>query len=78
MDLLKETRNRITGYRYNYRTRLIPFWSLILPTSFYFMGVHIVSVGLEKCMNGILSGIRKLFFNDKVNQSFVFFLADKK
>lgn len=59
VDLLKETWNRITGYKYNYRTRLIPIWSLILPTSVYFMGIHFLSHGLEKVYKPII----KLFVN---------------
>jgi solute carrier family 25 protein 46 len=60
LDLLKETRNRLTGYRYNYRTRLIPFWSLILPTSFYFMGVHFVAIGLESVLRNVISGVKSV------------------
>ncbi len=26
MDLVNETWNRVIGYKYSYRTRMIPFW----------------------------------------------------
>lgn len=60
VDLMRETWNRITGYKYNYRTRLIPIWSLVLPTSFYFMGVHFLSFGFEKTLYPILKALRSL------------------
>ena len=60
VDLLKETWNRITGYKYNYRTRLLPFWSLILPTCFYSIGVHFVSYALEKIIRKIILFIYQL------------------
>lgn len=59
-DLLRETWNRITGYKYNYRTRLIPIWSLILPTSFYFMGIHFLSFGFEKLFRKVIKLIISL------------------
>ncbi len=70
LDLLKETWNRITGYKYNYRTRLIPFWYLILPTSVYFVGLHFVSSFLEKFTQKSIQLVRKLF-NDKVGFLFI-------
>jgi solute carrier family 25 protein 46 len=66
-DLLKETWNRVTGYRYNYRTRLIPFWSLIIPTSSYFIGVYFLSIGLEKCMQGMIIAADKLLGENRRN-----------
>jgi len=50
-DLLKETWNRITGYKYNYRTRLIPIWSLVLPTSVFFVAQSFLSFTLEACLH---------------------------
>lgn len=60
-DLLKESWNRITGYRYNYRTRLIPFWSLMLPTSFYFVGLHIASSCFERIFKRLFASLNKMF-----------------
>lgn len=62
-DLMRETWNRITGYKYNYRTRLIPIWSLVLPTSFYFAGIHILSFGLEKAFYPILKTVNRLLYD---------------
>ena len=64
-DLLKESWNRITGYRYNYRTRLIPFWSLMLPTSFYFVGLHIASSCIERLFKRLFALLNKMF-DDRV------------
>jgi hypothetical protein len=63
-DLLKETWNRITGYR-NYRTRLIPFWSLMLPTSFYFVGLHVASSCFERIFKRFFASLNKMF-DDRV------------
>ena len=57
VDLLKEAWNRVTGYRYNYRTRLIPFWSLILPTSLYFVGTEVLAFALEKIVYKSISSV---------------------
>ena len=65
-DLLKETWNRITGYRYNYRTRLIPFWSLMLPTSFYFVGLYVSSACFERIFKGLFTSLNKMF-DDRVS-----------
>lgn len=61
IDLLRETWNRITGYKYNYRTRLIPIWSLILPTSFYFVSCHFMSFVLEQMMHKSIVTFSRLF-----------------
>jgi len=61
IDLLKETWNRVTGYRYNYRTRLIPIWSLIMPTSAYFMGIHFLSFSFEKIFRKLIPSLINLF-----------------
>jgi len=71
MDLLKETWNRITGYKYNYRTRLIPFWSLILPTSVYFMSIHFLSYGLEKIFRILIPFVINLL-KEKSTRRFVY------
>jgi solute carrier family 25, member 46 len=80
MDLLKETWNRITGYKYNYRTRLIPFWSLILPTSCYFMSIHFLSYGLEKLFSKLIPLIisllkekstRRIYESDEIEEQIV-------
>jgi solute carrier family 25 protein 46 len=68
IDLLKETWNRVTGYRYNYRTRLIPIWSLIMPTSAYFMGIHFLSFGFEKLFRKLIPSLINLF-EEKVNNN---------
>ncbi len=60
-DLMRETWNRVTGYKYNYRTRLIPFWSLILPTSLYFVGHHFLTVGLNKFIGKTIGIFRNIF-----------------
>ncbi|CAF0768525.1 unnamed protein product [Brachionus calyciflorus] len=63
-DLMRETWNRITGYRYNYRTRMIPLWKLIIPNSLYCLGFHFVSIGLEKVISKSISFFKQIF-NDK-------------
>lgn len=73
-DLLKETWSRITGYRYNYRTRLIPIWSLMLPTSFYFAAVHVTSICTEKIYKRLFASLNKMF-DDRVLNYFNSFLA---
>lgn len=60
VDLLREAWNRVTGYRYNYRTRLIPFWSLILPTSLYFVGFEVLSFAFEKVCFQSITTLREL------------------
>ena len=60
-DLLRETWNRITGYKYNYRTRLIPIWSLVLPTSVYFVGSHFLSIGINRFLTKSMSVLREVF-----------------
>lgn len=78
IDLLKETWNRVTGYRYNYRTRLIPIWSLIMPTSAYFMGIHFLSFGFEKLFRRLIPSLinlfeekRRMYETDEVEQEIV-------
>jgi len=68
LELAKETWNRITGYRYNYRTRLIPLWSLILPTSFYFISVDLLSSLFEKFFMRLIKSISDAFDDKKSNQ----------
>lgn len=62
---MRETWNRVTGYRYNYRTRLIPFWSLILPTTAYFVGFHFVSVGMQKFLRQCVLIFKQVFADKK-------------
>ncbi|RNA08045.1 Solute carrier family 25 member [Brachionus plicatilis] len=64
VDLARETYNRITGYRYNYRTRMISLWSLIIPNSLYFLGFHFLSVGFEQIFLKLINLFKKVF-NDK-------------
>lgn len=66
MDLVRESWNRITGYKYNYRTRLIPIWSLILPTTTYFFAYNFISYALENILFSSISMISKLL-DDKRN-----------
>jgi hypothetical protein len=75
LDLAKETWNRISGYKYNYRTRLIPIWSLIIPGSLYFVGIYFGSVLLEKCIKRFIIGFKKIFSRKVfkiVSSSFVY------
>jgi hypothetical protein len=64
-DLLRETWNRITGYKYNYRTRLIPIWSLILPTSFYFVAQGFLAYTIEACVHKSIVTLSRLFDEKK-------------
>lgn len=66
MDLMKETWNRITGYKYNYRTRLIPIWSLILPTGVYFTAHHFLAYGFEKILYNSVQLFSHLLEDKKV------------
>jgi hypothetical protein len=65
MDLLKETWNRITGYKYNYRTRLIPIWSLVVPTGVYFTAHHFLAFGFENVLYSSIKLFTQLL-DDKV------------
>jgi hypothetical protein len=69
MDLLRETWNRVTGYKYNYRTRLLPFWSLILPTSVYFLGTEVLAFAMEAFYQKLFVLFKKLFDENTVNNN---------
>lgn len=71
VDLLRETWNRVSGFKSNYRARLIPFWSLVLPTTSYFVGFHLISYGMKGVFRQ-LSSIYKKVFDENVNRSVLF------